>query len=69
MCSNAKNTTDASMTSKKNDKASIITLALGLVFGSVLIILILNGGMCERYERRMHRQQMMQQYLDSSRHR
>ncbi len=46
-----------------------IPIVLGIVFGSVLLLIVLNGGMCERYERRMQRQHMMQDYLDSMRKR
>lgn len=42
-------------------------VALGFVFGAVLILLVLNGGMCERYERKMERQRMQREYLDSMR--
>jgi hypothetical protein len=42
-------------------------MVLGLVFGTVLVVLVLNGGMCERYERRMQRQKLMQEYLNSQR--
>lgn len=49
------------------DRKSVITMVLGLVFGTVLVIMVLNGGMCERYERRMQRQKLMQEYLNSQR--
>jgi len=44
-----------------------ISVVLGLVFGTALIIAVLNGGQCERYERKMERQKMMREYLDSMR--
>lgn len=44
-----------------------ISVVLGLLFGASLIIAVLNGGQCERYERKMQRQQMMREYLDSMR--
>ena len=44
-----------------------VPIALGFVFGAVLILLVLNGGMCERYERKMERQRMQREYLDSMR--
>ncbi len=44
-----------------------ISVVLGLVFGAALIIAVLNGGQCERYERKMERQKMMREYLDSMR--
>jgi len=40
---------------------------LTAVFLVVVMILIMNGGMCERYERRMQRQEMMRHYYDSVR--
>lgn len=55
------------MTKQQLDTRSKITIALGLVFGTVLVIMVLNGGMCERYERRMHRQKLMQDYYNSQR--
>lgn len=48
-------------------KRQVIPVVLGLVFGVVLLILVINGGMCERYERKMQRQQMMRHYIDSVR--
>jgi hypothetical protein len=44
-----------------------IPVVLGFVFGAVLILLVLNGGMCERYERKMERQRMMREHMDSMR--
>ncbi|MFN4984778.1 MAG: hypothetical protein ACK5BQ_04010 [Ignavibacteria bacterium] len=55
------------MTKQQLDRRSKITIALGLVFGTVLVIMVLNGGMCERYERRMQRQKLMQDYYNSQR--
>ncbi len=46
-----------------------ISIVLGLLFGAALVIAVLNGGQCERYERKMERQRMMREYLDSMRHR
>ena len=40
---------------------------LGLLFGASLIIVVLNGGQCERYERKMERQRMMREHLESMR--
>jgi len=57
------------MTDKRSNKRSVITLILGLIFGSILVVMVLNGGMCERYERRMQRQKLMQEYLNSQRKR
>ena len=47
-------------------KAPII---MALLFGVVLVILVLNGGMCERYNRKMERQKMMREYFESQRRR
>lgn len=55
------------MSQQRSDKRSMITLILGLVFGTILVILVLNGGMCERYNKRMQRQRLMQEYLNSQR--
>ncbi|MCX6139959.1 MAG: hypothetical protein NTX15_03885 [Candidatus Kapabacteria bacterium] len=51
----------------KRKRNEWIPIALGAVFGAVLLILVLNGGMCERYNKRMQRQQLMQDYLNSLR--
>lgn len=48
-------------------RRQVIPIALGLGFGIVLIILVLNGGMCERYQRKMERQEMLRHYIDSVR--
>ncbi|MFM8772208.1 MAG: hypothetical protein ACKOE4_09370 [Candidatus Kapaibacterium sp.] len=47
-------------------KAPII---MAVLFGTVLIVLVLNGGMCERYNRKMERQKMMREYFESQRRR
>lgn len=57
------------MTDERSNKRSVITLILGLIFGLILVVMVLNGGMCERYERRMQRQKLMQEYLNSQRKR
>lgn len=44
-----------------------ISVLLGVTFGAALILAVLNGGQCERYERKMERQKMMRDYLDSMR--
>lgn len=54
------------MTAQKKQRPWI-SVVLGLVFGAALIIAVLNGGQCERYERKMERQKMMREYLDSMR--
>ena len=53
------------MTSSKRSNNWIYGAAV--VFGVVLVALVVNGGMCERYNRKMQRQQLMRQYLDSIR--
>lgn len=52
---------------QQDDRRSAITIVLGLVFGTILVVMVLQGGMCERYERRMQRQRLMQEYLNSQR--
>ena len=53
------------MTSPKRSNSLIYAAAA--LFGVVLLLLVVNGGMCERYNRKMQRQQLMRQYLDSIR--
>lgn len=48
-------------------RSSSTVMIASLLFGIVLIALVVNGGMCQRYERKMQRQQLMRQYLDSQR--
>ena len=55
------------MSKPQDDRRSTITIVLGLVFGTILVVMVLQGGMCERYERRMQRQRLMQDYLNSQR--
>ncbi len=50
----------------RTDKRSAIPLLVAM-FSVVLVLLILNGGMCERYERKMERQRLMREYIDSQR--
>lgn len=50
-------------------RTSVIPIVLGCVFGAVLIAMVLNGGMCERYNRKMERQKMMRDYFESQRRR
>jgi len=38
-----------------------------VVFAAIFFLLIINGGMCERYERKMERQRLMREYIDSQR--
>jgi cytochrome oxidase assembly protein ShyY1 len=54
------------MTSSRKQRPWI-SVVLGLLFGASLIILVLNGGQCERYERKMERQRMMREHLESMR--
>ncbi len=48
-------------------RRQVMPILLGFGFGIILIILVLNGGMCERYQRKMERQEMMRHYIDSVR--
>lgn len=50
-------------------RTPIVPIVLGCVFGAVLIAMVLNGGMCERYNRKMERQKMMREYFESQRRR
>jgi len=50
----------------RTDKRSAIPLLVAM-FSVVLVLLILNGGMCDRYERKMERQRLMREYIDSQR--
>lgn len=45
----------------------IIITALTAFFAIAMLVLISRGGMCERYERKMERQRLMRDYLDSMR--
>ena len=53
--------------STRKPQRTWISVLLGLLFGAALIIAVLNGGQCERYERKMERQKLMREYLDSMR--
>lgn len=50
-------------------RTPIAPIVLGCVFGAILIGMVLNGGMCERYNRKMERQKMMREYFESQRRR
>jgi hypothetical protein len=65
VCSGYENT--HTLMSPRKPQRPWISVLLGLLFGAVLIITVLNGGQCERYERKMERQKMMREYLDSMR--
>lgn len=39
-----------------------------VLFAIAFFVVVFNGSTCERYNRRMERQQMMQQYLDTLKH-
>ncbi|MEY3385671.1 MAG: hypothetical protein RIR53_482 [Bacteroidota bacterium] len=54
---------------QERKKTPIAPIVMGLVFGAVLIVLVLNGGMCERYEKKMQRQRQMREYFESQRRR
>lgn len=54
------------MSTKENGKRILITV-LTVAFGIVLLLLVSRGGMCERYERKMERQRLMRDYIDSMR--
>jgi hypothetical protein len=58
---------DESTTPRK--KTPMIPIVMGVVFGVVLMMLVLNGGMCERYNRKMQRQHQMREYFESQRRR
>ena len=53
------------MMTKDQWRKSIIGATV--VFASIFFLLLINGGQCERYERKMERQRMMREYLDSQR--
>lgn len=56
------------MSRNESDRRSMITVVLGLVFGTVVVVLVFtNGGMCERYNKRMERQKLMKEYYNSQR--
>lgn len=55
------------MSREEDDRRSMRTIVLGLVFGTVLVVMVLRGGMCERYERQMETQRAMKEYLNSQR--
>jgi len=50
---------------RRRDRA-VFTLAA--VFAVIFTLLLLNSGQCERYEKKMQRQQLMKNYIDSVRH-
>lgn len=58
---------DQSPTPEK--KTPVIPIVMGVAFGVVLMILVLNGGMCERYNRKLERQRQMREYFESQRRR
>ena len=45
----------------------IIITAMTALFAIAMLFLVSRGGMCERYERKMERQRLMRDYLDSMR--
>lgn len=44
-----------------------LVTALTVLFCAAMFIAIMRGGMCERYERKMLRQDLMRHYIDSVR--
>lgn len=50
-------------------RTPVIPIIMGLAFGAVLLMLVLNGGMCERYTKKMERQRQMREYFESQRRR
>ena len=45
-----------------------VVFTLAAVFAVIFTLLVMNSGQCERYERKMERQQLMRKYIDSVRH-
>lgn len=50
-------------------RTALTSIVLGGVFGVILLIMVLNGGMCQRYNRKMERQKQMREYFESQRRR
>jgi len=50
----------------KKSQRPILTV-LTILFCAAFFIAIMRGGMCERYERKMDRMNLMRQYIDSMR--
>ena len=50
-------------------RTPVTSIVLGGVFGVILLIMVLNGGMCQRYRRKMERQKQMREYFESQRRR
>lgn len=50
-------------------RTPVTSIVLGGVFGVILLIMVLNGGMCQRYSRKMERQKQMREYFESQRRR
>ena len=46
---------------------NVVITSLTIIFIVVVMMLIANGGQCERYERKMLRQQLMREQIDSIR--
>ncbi len=60
--------TDGSAPSSNDLKRKrIFITAITAVFAIAMLFVVSRGGMCERYERKMERQQLMRDYLDSMR--
>lgn len=52
--------------SRKPTSQQIIPLMVAL-FAVILLLLVVNGGMCERYSAKMHRRDLQKHYIDSMR--
>jgi len=51
----------------ERQKVNRFVIAASVVFAIVFFTLVFNGSTCERYNRRMEKEHMMQQYYDSLR--
>jgi|GEM_PF-486317 len=58
--------TGMSESAPKKSQRPILTV-LTILFCAAFFIAIMRGGMCERYERKMDRMNLMRQYIDSMR--
>lgn len=52
---------------REGKRKRIIITIMTVAFCAALLFLISRGGMCERYERKMERQRLMRDYIDSMR--
>lgn len=58
---------DAAPRPGEQKRKRIIITVMTALFAIALLFLVSRGGMCERYERKMERQRLMRDYLDSMR--